>query len=179
MVQGIRIDIVGDNSGVEEMMKVIDTSLSAVALAGFMSGVVGPYLQSRAADRFEGEGDDVVGAWAPLASVTVDIRANQGYGGAHPINRRTDELRDYIVNGPMATPSLPGVGTDLIMPGKPPQGELVDKLVHAQRGGVSDSGKEFPARPVLGMNERDLAFVLLALATHVEKTGSAMGMSTS
>lgn len=162
---GIAIQIAGNDAGVQRMLDILDTALNPVALAGFLGATVDPYLRSRAKTRFEQEGDDVTGGWAPLKEATQNIRISLGYGAAHPINKREGDLEDYIVDSPNALLVHPW-GASLKLPGKPPQGDMIDKMETAQRGGP----RTVP-RPVLGMNERDLAFVLLALATHVKKSG--------
>jgi len=134
-----------------------------VGLAGFLGEVVDPYLRQRARGRFADEGDDVTGAWQPLKPATQEIREQLGYGGAHPINIRTHELEAYIVDSPNNLSAHPW-GATLTLPGNPAQGELRDKMERAQQGDDRTA-----ARPVLGMNERDLAFVLLALGGFVKQ----------
>ena len=145
------------------MLNGLDTALNPVAIAGFLGAVVDPYLRKRAQARFTSEGDDVVGGWAELKEATQNIRSDLGYGAAHPINKRTGELEDYIVNSPNSLNIHPW-GASLTLPGNAPVGELADKVRRAQQGDV----RQVP-RPVLGMNERDLAFVLLALASNIRK----------
>ena len=152
-------------SNVEEMLLRLDTALDPRAVAGFLTGSIDPYLRSRAAARFQGEGDDVVGEWAPLAPATEAIREQAGYGASHPINVRTGELEDYIVNSPNRIDITPG-GADLVLPGTAPSGELAKKVRTAQQG--NETGPITPARPVLGMNERDLAFIMFALMEYIE-----------
>jgi hypothetical protein len=165
---GIAITIKGNAVGVERMLFALETSLNPVAVAGFLGAVVDPYLRGRASDRFASEGDDVTGGWAPLKDATQEIRSNSGYGAAHPINKRTGELEDYIVNAPHNLSAAPW-GASLTLPGTTPTGELFDKVETAQHG----RDRTVP-RPVLGMNERDLVFVLTALAQYIEKRGSGV-----
>lgn len=166
----IAISVVGEDEGVERMLQVLDTALSPTAIAGFLGFEVGPYLERRARARFAGEGDDAVGQWAPLKPATVEVRETAGYGGEHPINRRTDELMNYITgSGGDASPEV--YGASLIFPGKPPMGDLEDKVSIAQQGGGEYNTVP---RPVLGLSEADLIFVLSALAFHIEGTGKVM-----
>jgi hypothetical protein len=150
-------------SSVEALLTRLDTALSPPAIASFLGGPVEEYLQQRVRDRFANEGDDVVGRWAPLKPATQMIRSQEGYGAEGPINRRTDALMDYIVGTPgNATPH--GLGATLTYPGTPPRGETRTKVQTAQ------AGKAFPRtepRPVLGMNEEDLASVLTLLSIYV------------
>jgi hypothetical protein len=173
MTQGVSIQIFGESEGVERMLQVLDTALNPVAIAGFLGSVVDPYLRGRAKERFYQEGDDVTGAWQPLSSATVEIREQMGYGGQHPINKREGDLAEYIISSPNSLSIAPW-GASLKLPGGPPMGDLKDKVIAAQQGGVGPSGRPFPARPVLGMNEQDLTFVLLALSNHINNVGSRM-----
>lgn len=159
------MEIIGDTAGVEHMLQHLQDKLSPPAMGGFLDMKVSPYLQLRAKNRFSNEGDDVVGKWAPLTPFTQQLRAAQGYGPAHPINKRTGQLEHYITEGPNrliidpggATLTLPGAGT----------ARAKDKLRVAQQG-EKVKGRVTPPRPVLGMNERDLFAVLTMLAHDIE-----------
>lgn len=175
---GISIQVYGDDAGVERMLDALDTALNPVAVAGFLAGVVDPYLRGRASDRFRSEGDDVSGAWAPLAEATQHIREQMGYGAAHPINKREGDLEAYITQTEAAVHPNP-LGATLRLPGRGGGPDIYDKFKGAQQGGVGPSGKPYPARPVLGMNERDLVFVLTALAQHVQSAGRLTNPATS
>lgn len=161
----IQFDIVGTRSGVQAMLEQLDSALSPVGLAFFMKGAVHPHLQRRAVSRFAGEGDDAVGQWAPLKESTILIREGYGFGPG-PINRRTGELENYIVNSGSDVQSVPGM-TSLVYPDpNAPRGPYLARKMHtAQKGKVSPSTRP---RPVLGMNETDLAQVMTMLAFHVQ-----------
>lgn len=163
---GIGIQIVGTDKGVRMMLDRLDTRLNPVAVAGFLGAEVAPYLKHRAKTRFAQEGDDVTGGWAPLKEATQTIRASQGYGAAHPINKRTGELERYITGD--ANEKIHPWGASLTLPGSAPAGDLVDKLRTAQAGDT----RAVP-RPVLGMNWQDMGAVLFLLADYVEgKSGT-------
>ena len=171
---GGSVVITGDDAGVQRMLHTLDTALNPIAIAAFLKGSVAPYLQTRAKRRFELEGDDVTGAWQPLAPATEEIRSSSGYPAAHPINRRSGELEDYIVNGDGS--SVPtALGGTLVYPEFTPLGDLGSKLRVAQQGGSQPGYRDTPARPVLGVNEVDLSFVLLALSYHIKGQGGLMG----
>lgn len=166
----IDFHIVGNERGVQRMLDVIDSSLSPTGLAQFLYGAVGPWVKERAQDRFAQEGDDVSGRWAPLQEVTVEIRERAGFEGSHPINVRTTELERYITESDIVASAGPGWGT-LKYPGSEPKSKgLREKMKTAQRGRASPSTA---ARPVLGLNERDLANVMTMLALHVQGAGRA------
>lgn len=159
----IDFDIVGDIAGVQAMLNQIDSALSPAGLALFLFGPVQHWVKSRSAARFGSEGDDVTGGWAPLKVSTIEIREHQGFG-AGPINRRTGELERYITQSTGAITSVPGMST-FVYPGDAAESHLATKVATAQKGKVSPLTKP---RPVLGMNERDLASIMTSLAFHVK-----------
>lgn len=164
----IDFDIVGDRHGVQAMLNRVDSALSVPGLALFLKGAVGPWVRERAQERFAAEGDDVTGKWAPLAQTTVEIRENAGFEGSHPINKRTGELEAYITQGQVDVDSVPGLAT-LKFPANPPRsGSVRQKMKTAQGGRTSPPTV---ARPVLGMNERDLGQIMTMLAFHVRGYG--------
>jgi hypothetical protein len=151
------------------MLSALEIALEPASLAIFLGESIDPYIRSRAEARFASEGDDVVGKWLPLASSTEQIRAQAGYGPAHPINRRTGELEEYITKSPHRIETTP-IGASLVMPGEPAGGELGKKVITAQEGWpASGRSGATPPRPVIGVNEKDLLFVLTSLSTYVEK----------
>lgn len=159
----VRIVVDVDSENVEQMLARTSLAVSSVGMFTFLSGVVGPWLKERAEDRFAAEGDDVSGKWAPLESYTQQVRSSGGYGAEHPINRRTGELENFITGGGWDVVSVAGF-SQLTFPGNAPSAREAMKVATAQIGAAHPST---PARPVLGVNGVDLAFVLAALATHV------------
>lgn len=158
-----------DATRVIASLGAMELLLSAESMATFLGVEVGPYLQKRASERFRNEGDDVVGKWATLKPATVAIRegGNWGVGGDHPINRRTGEMEEWITQGQLnPTPSVEGAS--LQFPSKPPSGGLADKVQTAQGGAVEPPTV---ARPILGVNEQDMIFVVSRLAFMFQKVG--------
>jgi len=161
----IDVEIVGDAVGVEAMLLRMEAALTGPGLVQYLATIVDPYLRTRAQDRFRSEGDDVTGPWAPLSPFTQNDRAAHGYGPAHPINRRTGQMEDFIVGAPSNILVAP-YGARLVYPGRRASGLLGKKVETAQRG---IQGHPYtPPRPVLGVNARDLEMVLLGLAMHIE-----------
>lgn len=142
----------------------LEALVSSDGLALFLGTTVGPYLQQRAKQRFQNEGDDVVGAWLPLNPTTVTIREATGFTGEHPINRRTGELEEWVTQGDFF-PYPIGAGATMVYPGKDASGTLKAKVETAQKGKASPAT---PPRPVLGVNETDLLFITAALQSAVE-----------
>lgn len=170
--QGMSISLIGDVHGVQRMMEHLDTALNPVAIAGFLGAKVMPYLTARAQNRFSNEGDDVVGGWRPLSAATENFRSTgraQGMwavGDAHPINVRTHELERYVTSGTgVVAPNPSGAILQYPNPSNVRTPELREKLRTAARGKAQPNT---PPRPVLGVNERDMAFLLLSLASHIK-----------
>ena len=159
----VDVDIAVEKKSVDFLLFKLDTALNPVAIAGFLGAEIDPYIRDRARDRFKSEGDDVSGKWAPLQQSTQNIREQMGYGAAGPINRRTGALEEYITGAPNRL-TIHGLGATLQMPGPQPTGELKSKVQTAQQG--RNQPRTVP-RPVIGLNERDLTFVLTALAFHL------------
>lgn len=162
--------ILVDAKSVIAMIQGVELALSPMGLTDFLGDEVAYWFAERVEQRFEAEGDSVSGKWAPLAASTQAIRSSLGYGATGPINVRTTSLYDYVSQTGKAVP-VPG-GAMYTTPGAPAQGELAAKMEHAQVGGVSDSGKPYPARPVLGMDLKDLGAVLELLDKHINRGGS-------
>lgn len=164
------ITFVTDSRNVERMLERVSDALDTVGMYAFLNSSVGPWLRERAQERFANEGDDVVGQWAPLQAYTVQMRESQGFPGEHPINRRTGELESYIVSGGWDVSASPILST-LTYPGNLPSGSQAVKVAAAQMGVTNPSTVP---RPVLGLNEADLAFVMAALGTHVILAGRSI-----
>lgn len=154
-----------DVDDVQDVLDSLDTAHSPVALAAFFQGVIGPYLQERAKARFRNEGDDVSGPWAPLSSTTEAFRESGGFPPDHPINHRTGRLEYYITGTKVgAAPTSTG-GALLTFPANPPRGATAEKVKTAQYGKLRPNT---PPRPVLGINEKDIAFTTMALHHYIE-----------
>lgn len=162
---GVFIVIEGDDRSVRRMLERLDLTLSPPSIGTWLGMRVDPWIRMRARDRFQNEGDDVTGPWAPLRQATERIRAQQGYGAAHPINHRTGKLEQYITGAPNRI-TIHSLGATLTMPGRAPNGELKTKVETAQMG------KPYPQtvpRPVMGMNERDLLAVLVDMSRFIRE----------
>lgn len=152
-----------DDRAVQRSLNALEVALAGPSLHGFLTHSVEPYLRTRAKARFAGEGDDVVGKWAPLMPYTEAIRASKGYGPAHPINRRTGALENFITQGTNEFHTGP-LDAALFMPGRNASPEMKRKIATAQ---VGRSLPDTVARPVLGMNQTDLIEVMVTLGGFV------------
>lgn len=154
-----------DWTDVELMLTRLDTALSPVALATFLSGPVEEYLMGRIEQRFADEGDDVVGGWQPLHASTNEIREALGYSPEHPINVRTGEMLEFLTAG--GDTQVEPYGASVRIPRDEPVGELQQKLEHAQVGGTQEGYSPTVPRPVMGMNLADLEVMLIELGTWI------------
>lgn len=165
MAQLVNLQITTNSARLDKTLMQLSVALMPQSLGVFLGKKVDPYFRMRAHNRFANEGDDVVGKWSPLADSTVHIRQNAGYGGAHPINRRTGELESFIVDSPNAI-LVDGAGATLRLPGNAPSGSILEKMRTAQ-GGKDDPPTD--PRPVIGMNNADMAWVLTSLANDLRR----------
>jgi hypothetical protein len=163
----LNIQFVIDDKDLNRTLHGLETAHTPQALAKFMTRTVGPYLQERARLRFRNEGDDVSGKWAPLSQTTNAFRESSGFPPDHPINQRTHRLEQYIT-GTRAGVAPTTDGAQLTFPAVPPDGVMAKKVATAQYGKAKP---RTPARPVLGINETDIAFVRLSLEEYI---GQAM-----
>lgn len=158
----IDVEFIGPDEQVGIMLDRLAYVTSPVVLNQFLNTKIDPYLRMRMESRFQQEGDDVTGPWAPLSPVTEQFRTQFGFGAAHPINIRTGDLHDYIVGTPGMN-VYDATGATLVLPGRPPEGKVLKKkLKTAQQG-----DDRTPARPVLGMNLQDLTVVMGSLHAHI------------
>lgn len=134
----------------------------SASLAMFLETVMEEWFEMRAARRFATEGDSASGKWEELLfPETHDIREAKGFPRAHPINRRTGELQDWVLTaGGTVSPFGSGDGAILTWPDLPTSDELRTKYDTAQRG---KPNPYTPPRPVVAMDMVDLERALDAL----------------
>lgn len=173
--------IVFDVEGADEIADRYDDlayRTTGPAMADWMQRVVAPFLQTRATRRFASEGDDASGKWEQLAIATRLIRRNMGFPPAHPINVRTGDLRDFVIN----TENIASTAqtATLQKPGKTGTSRLTEqKLRVAQRGGLppragktrgkAGPNRPAPPRPVAAINRTDEDFIFNRLVAWMLK----------
>jgi hypothetical protein len=163
----VAVQVVVDTHDAELTLTRLNTALSATGLVAFMTGSVAPYLAERAKARFDSEGDDVSGKWAALKDSTQEFRLHGGYPPSTPINHRTGQLERYITETGSDAAPIGTTGAQLTFPGDvTADAALTQKMQTAQRGRAEP--RTVP-RPVLGVNERDVAFVTEALMFYFAK----------
>lgn len=156
--------VIVDANLLKDQLTHLELAMAGPGLVAFLSSEIEPYLRERAKRRFESEGDDVVGKWAPLKAVTQEIRANMGYGPAHPINMRTGQLEQWVTGSSFAVVNE-GEGAFLRFPNQKASGVLGQKIATAQQGRDKPAT---PPRPVLGLDEVEMEFIEEALSLYLE-----------
>lgn len=160
----IQMVVTVDEHRVEMALTSVMDAVSDAELATWLGSDVVQIMQERARARFASEGDDASGRWAPLAPSTIEDRLRSGYGGAHPINRRTGELERAITGATGAVEAFGG-GTQLTFPGVSDTGtDLSFKISTAQRGNDRST-----SRPVAAVGYTDLELILVSMAVHIEQ----------
>lgn len=166
------VEVIVDPHDVDIVLDRVRQIFSPVTLQEFLR--VGPsrILRDRATQRFESEGDDASGRWAPLRFATEEIRVAKGFAPG-PINQRTREMLSFVTSNPGQT-TTDGEGAMLTWPSPEPAGELFTKLNTAQHG------KAYPStvkRPVVAADETDMQLIMDELmtwfATEMARTGHA------
>lgn len=148
-----------DSRALSAQLAGLQHKLSDTGLEFFLEDMAHPFLVGRARARFGAEGDDAVGMWVPLDPTTEMIRRSLGYGGPHPINIRTRQMLNYIVNG-YADVSAGGGGSELTFPARGAPTPIQEKIETAQ---IGKPWPMTPPRPVValsGVDERVITSLL-------------------
>ncbi len=181
MTVSAHVQIIVDDTDVRHLLDTFEDSVTPISLERLLSGGVADALRYRAQNRFTSEGDGASGKWAALRPATEDIREFLGYPRAHPINKRSGELRKFIGQSKGSAVTMPD-GAAMIWPELSRSGDIEDKLEVAQRGSPRGANPWFlnartPARPVVALDQVDVALVLVAVSTHLETSMRAGGFS--
>lgn len=176
------VDITVDDKDVDHMLTAFTNAVSTVSLEALLSGGIADALRYRAQNRFTSEGDSASGKWAALRPVTEEIRDFFGYPRAHPINYRSGELRRFVGQSHGAVAPMPD-GAAMIWPSLA-SGDVEEKLKVAQRGSPRGSNPWFrtartPPRPVVAVDQVDVAELLVAVGHHLETSMRAGGFSVT
>lgn len=173
MTQGIGfgMDVSVDiDNVIYENLRELEFVLGREFASWFLGVEMTQYLQRRAELRFRKEGA-LPGekGWKNLAEFTVAERESLGYPGAHPINRRTGELEEWVTNANATVRGAEGL-MELEWPGNmPSDSETREKFETAQRGKTSP--RFTPARPVVRLSAVDMVHVMAAFAGHTKAAG--------
>lgn len=156
---------INDVKGVQTVVTAFEHALNQAAIARWLGDFGPKLLQDRASDRFDTEGDTASGRWADLKPFTESTREALGYGGSHPINVRTGQLRAWLTSNMGELRTAGGQTALLEWPSAPPMAnELIDKLQVAQQG---LQNPKTVARPVVAVDAFDLEELMLGLRDHI------------
>lgn len=158
-----RLNIDVEDKEVLQYLSQIGQRISSQGLYAFLELNADPFLQLRLRSRFANEGDDAVGQWAPLAPATQAIRAGMGYGAAHPINVRTQDLLNYLTSS-RADVEVTGSGATLTYPPRGASPSLDNKIRTAQQGKIQPAT---PPRPVVALSQIDDTAITRDLAQYI------------
>lgn len=164
-----QFEIEMDTTSVDTMLDKLVLATSQTSLEEFMRVEVNEFFETRIGDTFNEEGGVKTGFWAPLSEATVAIREALGYGGDSPINVRTGELQDFVQYGREYLQGDDWV--EMQVPGSPPDPITAQKLKTAQQGNPSNPIPGFgptPPRPILAVDEMDLARIMEMLVVHID-----------
>lgn len=179
----IQVDtvIVVEEQDVLNLFKAFENAVSPTALEYMLATSVAPWLQHRAEQRFNTEGDLASGKWNELRPATNLIRLLLGYSPVHPINLREGDLHRFVTHSG-GTVSPVGDGAELTWPG--PGGAQEEKLKVAQQGSPSGENPWFKsaktaARPVVAIDQADVAALLVALNGHLMEHMQGVGFTVN
>lgn len=166
-----------DEQDVNMVFMALAFAIDGPGLHKWLSTDASQFFADDIESRFYEEGDVKSGFWKELSDTTIDIRRSYGFGDG-PINSRTGELEDFLVDH-REYDTAPGFAS-MDVPGTPGSATLRTKLATAQQG--SDNNPlgygPTPARPVLAVSEMDLATLLESLNMSIIQTvmGASVGM---
>lgn len=166
-VLGLNIMFDVEAKSVHGLLSDLQSKLDPFHMGTFLHGLMVPHLNRSFKAGFDSERAPDGSGWAPLTDATVQIRKDAGFGGAHPINVRGGELERYITQ---SSGTIVTTGTDAILKYPSERGVPSGSLGKKVRGAQKGEGKA-PPRPVLGLNEADLAFLLAGLMGYVQTAG--------
>ena len=127
----------------------LQDAISPEAIAQHHAATTAGFLKNRVLSRFESEGDEVSGKWAPLSDYTVQDRVQKGFPPTHPILRRTGALRKWVMDSPSAT-----TGETFMWPSKLPPNN--SHIMFAYWGAqVGNPGGNLPRRRIVVVNMAD------------------------
>lgn len=160
----------GTFNSIEALLQDIEKTMTADSLAEFMSKNVYPYLRDQSLDRFETEGDETTGNWAPLSDASERWRRWDGVGTDH-INKRTGKLEEFIRQ---AVPTIVRGADSAILqyPGGMPGDKITaQKYRVAQQGqsaGVDKRRKpKTPPRPIVAVGVEEFGVIQSRLERYI------------
>jgi hypothetical protein len=150
------------------LLDAVDKAVSPESFFAFLDGEAVDFLNERLINRFAVEGDSASGDWPALSEATQSIRESMGFPGFGPINERTGDMLQWIYENHEVGYS--GLGAELVYPGPAGNTAIEEKIRTAQMGKATNpfpGAGPTPPRPVLAVDEYDLAGMMELLAVHI------------
>ena len=164
---GERIEVEVNSFPVDRLVDAVNDAVSGPSLAVWLEGSAHDHFEHEIVNRFAYEGDRKSGPWEPLHDATIDIRHALGVPGPGPINIRDQGLFDFVTTS--RDTHFGDTWATMDLPGNPPDDTTRAKLTTAQRGSNNNPLGYGPTnpRPVLAVDESDMASLLIRLETHI------------
>lgn len=161
-----------DDEGVRQAFIQLDKAISPRSLITFMRTKVTPYFRSQFDASFTLEGR--TREWSSLSELwTVSEREEKGFGGAHPIQQRTGDLRSLVTGFHGET----WVAAGEVYYQIPDNSELFEKYIGLQMGinpNPLPGHDPIPARPMVEMVSSDVEMLLSMLSRHINFVGGLL-----
>jgi hypothetical protein len=159
-----------DDSAVQGLFARLEASIMPTSLFEFMEAAAWPMFSDRIMDRFAYEGDSASGTWPDLSPATVAIKEKLGVDFPDAPNVRTGEMLEFLTHSHHTMPTEGGV--EMVFPVDTGDAIMTRKIQVAQGGDpgpnwLNEAMAPTPARPVIAIDEVDMASLLKALSIHV------------
>lgn len=167
-----RFDV--DASEAHRLIGAVEKAISTASLMSFMEEKAHPWWVQAELERFAHEGDadgggtGIFGGWSELSPTTVRIREALGYGGEGPINVRSGEMLEVLMNAHDVIGDASVV--QMTIPGNSVDPITEEKIRTAQEGRSGNAIGGFgptPPRPVLSLTEMNAEEILALLGLHL------------
>lgn len=148
---------------VEQILALVEQRLAGPNVERWLRGPAHDHLTDKAGWAFATEGS---GAWESLSPATENIRESLGYNPSTPINRRTNEMFEFLTNDSPSVNaefSSSGMTAEMNYPGDTASPRIDEKIKTAQQGRATNPIPNFgptPPRPVLGAGIGDMEALL-------------------
>lgn len=155
-----------DTLDVDRMIERVMLSLSGPNLERFLFDQGHEHFERRIVNRFAVEGDSASGWWPELSDATMEIK--EALGAEPYSNVRTSDMFHTVTEE--ADFWFADNYAEMILPGKAAHGLVAEKIRTAQEGKATNPISNFgptPPRPILAVDEQDLAQVMTDLTTFI------------
>lgn len=160
-----------DTRGMDRVFVGLDVTLAGMASVLSDASVLSA-IRKAFAQNFTDEGARK--PWAQLAPSTVQERIRKGYGGRHPILKRTGALERHVVTAPAKVTTTARGATLKIAPSPSVGG--VRKYAFLAKGGTTPTGGKVPGRPMVVITPGSATKVSSAISRALRARAAANGI---